>query len=167
VEGQDELARRSDEAVARLKTARGRARDRSGVQSAERVASPQMRRRHVVIVNRDPVFLDAARVLLQSGRYNVTSTNLVSHTATLLSGTGADVLLVDLSVEEPQVWALIEDLSWQPQTADAPIIFTASDAALLERAERTPWRSGGQFYFLNPFPINDLADVVEALIGPA
>src|SRR4051812_36347944 len=42
--------------------------------------SQQMSRRHVLVVNSDPAFLDAVRVMLQSNRYNVTSTNLVAQT---------------------------------------------------------------------------------------
>ena len=134
---------------------------------AEREPSAQMRRRHVVIVNADPAFLDAARVLLQGERYNVTTTNLVARTYELVAAIGADALVIDLTIEELQVWGLLERLRAGEGTRALPVVFTARDAALLDRAERQPWRSGGRFLFLKPFEAEAVADAVAALVGPA
>ena len=127
----------------------------------------QMARRHVLVVNSDPAFLDAVRVLLQSDRYNVTSTNLVPQTFAMVQAAGADALVVDLATDEPAQWELVGQLIADTRTRSLLVVFTANDAGMLDAAENRPWPAGGRFHLLKPFDPNLLGDVIHALIGPA
>ena len=127
----------------------------------------QMARCQVLVVNSDPAFLDAVRVLLQSNRYNVTSTNLVPQTFAMVQAAGADALVVDLATNEPAQWELVGQLVADEQTRSLPVVFTASDAEMLDSAETRPWPAGGRFHLLKPFDPTLLGDVIHALIGPA
>jgi CheY-like chemotaxis protein len=129
--------------------------------------SQQMARHHVLVVNSDPAFLDAVRVLLQSCRYNVTSTNLVPQTFAMVQAAGADALVVDLATDEPAQWELVGQLVADTQTRSLPVVFTANDAEMLDAAETRPWPAGGRVHLLRPFDPNLLGDVIHALIGPA
>ena len=129
--------------------------------------SQQMARCHVLVVNSDPAFLDAVRVLLQSNRYNVTSTNLVPQTFAMVQAAGADALVVDLATDEPAQWELVGQLIADEQTRLLPVVFTANDAEMLDAAETRPWPAGGRFHLLKPFDPTLLGDVIHALIGPA
>jgi len=129
--------------------------------------SQQMTRCHVLVVNSDPAFLDAVRVLLQSNRYNVTSTNLVPQTFAMVQAAGADALVVDLATDEPAQWELVGQLIADEQTRSLPVVFTANDPELLDAAETRPWPAGGRFHLLKPFDPTLLGDVIHALIGPA
>ena len=167
-----ELAKLSDDALRRLRRAMppdasSADREEPDIPPADWVPNEQMRRQHVVIVNADPVFLDAARVLLQGDRYNVTTTNLVPRTYEMVDAVGADAIVIDLTIGEPQIWPLLEQLGAGERTRSLPIVVTAHDPDLLARAERQPWRAGGRFLLLKPFDTNALVDAVHALVGPA
>jgi len=127
----------------------------------------QMARCHVLVVNSDPAFLDVVRVLLQSNRYNVTSTNLVPQTFAMVQAAGADALIVDLATDEPAQWELLGQLIADEQTRTLPVVFTASQTEMLDAAETRAWPAGGRFHLLKPFDPTLLGDVIHALIGPA
>jgi CheY-like chemotaxis protein len=129
--------------------------------------SEQMRRRHVLIINRDAALLDGARALLQDERYNVTTTSLVPRTAWMINALAPDVIVVDLAFDEPELWVFVEHLVTSSRLQVIPVIFTATDPALLERAQSMPHYAGGRFVFLKPFRAADLVDCVHALVGPA
>lgn len=129
--------------------------------------SLKMRRKHVIIVNSDPEFLEAARVVLQDGRYNVTTTNLVPLTYQMVEALGASVMVIGLMIEQPQIWSLVEQLRQGEKTRMLPIVFISTDPQLLENAERLPWRSEGRYVFVKPFSTGDLVDVIRSLIGSA
>jgi CheY-like chemotaxis protein len=137
------------------------------LQATDTDLSQQMDRCHVLVVNSDPAFLDAVRVLLQSNRYNVTSTNLVPQTFAMVQAAGADALVVDLATDEPAQWELVGQLSADEQTRSLPVVFTANDAEMLDAAETRTWPAGGRFHLLKPFDPTLLGDVIHALIGPA
>ena len=126
-----------------------------------------MDRCHVLVLNSDPAFLDAVRVMLQSNRYNVTSTNLVPQTFAMVQVAGADALIVDLATDEPALWGLVSELIADERTRSLPVVFTASNTGMLDAAETRPWPAGGCFHLLKPFEPALLGDVIHALIGPA
>ena len=135
--------------------------------AADTGLSEQMDRCHVFVLNSDPAFLDAVRVMLQSNLYNVTSTNLVPQTFAMVHAARADVLVIDLATGESELWDLVEHLLDDEQTRALPVVFTASDPQMLDKAETHPWPSGGRFHLLKPFDPTLLGDVIHALIGPA
>ncbi len=141
--------------------------DPDPVEAADTDLSQQMARCHVLVVNSDPAFLDAVRVLLQSNRYNVTSTNLVPQTFAMVQAAGADALVVDLATDEPAQWDLVSELVADEETRSLPVVFTASDTEMLDAAESRRWPAGGRFHLLKPFDPTLLGDVIHALIGPA
>ena len=135
--------------------------------AADTGLSEQMDRCHVFVLNSDPAFLDAVRVMLQSNLYNVTSTNLVPQTFAMVHAARADVLVIDLATGESELWDLVEHLLDDEQTRALPVVFTASDPQMLDKAETRRWPSGGRFHLLKPFDPTLLGDVIHALIGPA
>jgi CheY-like chemotaxis protein len=137
------------------------------IQAADTMLSEQMDRCHVFVLNSDPAFLDAVRVMLQSNRYNVTSTNLVPQTFAMVHAARADVLVIDLATGESELWNLVEHLIGDEQTRALPVVFTASEPHMLDKAETHPWPAGGRFHLLKPFDPTLLGDVIHALIGPA
>ena len=137
------------------------------VAATDTTLSEQMARCHVFVVNSDPAFLDAVRVMLQSNRYNVTSTNLVPQTFAMVHAAGADALVIDLATGESALWDLVGQLMTDEETRVVPVVFTASDTQMLDEAERREWPAGGRFHLLKPFDPTLLGDVIHALIGPA
>jgi CheY-like chemotaxis protein len=134
---------------------------------ADAALDQQMVRSHVFVVNSDPAFLDVARVLLQSQRYNVTSTNLVPQTYAMVHASGAQAMVIDLAAGESALWALVDQLVEDPATRALPVVMTALDMSLLDAAERRPWPTSGRFHLLKPLDPGLLTDVMHALIGPA
>jgi len=167
-DGASELFLRSDAAVLRLRGGKP-ADDGHDHQAPEPTQEPsdQMERQHVLIVNTDPAFLDAARVILQAGLYNVTTTNHVPLTYAMIDAVGADVLVIDLAIGEPKIWSLVNQLHEGATTRSLPIVFTSAKPELLDRAEKQQWHAGGRYVFLKPFDPKDLLDAVQSLIGDA
>jgi CheY-like chemotaxis protein len=127
----------------------------------------QMRRRHVLIVNRDEALLDGARALLQDERYNVTATSLMPRTTAMITVLAPDAIVIDLALDEPELWTFVERVVTAPGLRRIPIIFTAADPELLKRVQKIEHYAGGRFVFLKPFRAADLVDCVHALVGPA
>ena len=170
------IVTRSGEALQRLHKAADTANARhprssnTSENAVERTAAPdtrQMQRQHVLIVNHDPAFLDAVRVMLQHDDYNVTTTNLVPSTYEMIQAVGVDVLVVDVSIDEPQIMALIEQIVSGDETRELPLVFTSSDPEALDATGTFQGTSGRRFVFLKPFEVDALVDVVYALVGPA
>ena len=111
----------------------------------------QMRRRHVLIINRDAALLDGARALLQDERYNVTTTSLVPRTTWMINALAPDAIVVDLALDEPELWAFVKQLVTVPRLQGIPVIFTATDPELLDRAQALPHYAGGDSSSSSPF----------------
>jgi CheY-like chemotaxis protein len=108
----------------------------TGVAAAARQAEQvQQARKHVCCINGSSVFLDAARALLESEHYNVTTTNVMPLTYYLISMLQPDLLLLDVVYGVRAEWELLERLAEEAATTGLPIIITASDPALLRRAQ--------------------------------
>lgn len=125
----------------------------------------QMSRRHVLLVNSDPAFLDLAHTLLQEARYNVTTTNAVPLTFALIAAGHPTLLIVDLALAEQNGWELLVRLHAEAVTTAIPVISTARDARLLDHAARYPYLFGGQTQLVIPFSMSTLLDTVCTLIG--
>jgi CheY-like chemotaxis protein len=101
-----------------------------------------MRRRHVLIVNRDAALLDGARALLQDERYNVSTTSFVPTTTSMIAALAPDVTVVDLALDEPELWAFVERLLTKSRLQTTPVIITAADLELLDQAQSIPRWAG-------------------------
>jgi CheY-like chemotaxis protein len=134
---------------------------------ADAALDQQMVRSHVFVLNSDPAFLDVVRVLLQSQRYNVTSTNLVPQTYAMVHASGAQAMVIDLAAGESALWEFVAQLMGDEAMSALPVVMTSTDSQLLDAAESRPWPTSGRFHLLKPLDPGLLADVVHALIGPA
>lgn len=94
----------------------------------------QMGRRHILMVNGNPVLLDAVRVLLHDERYNVTTTNAVPLTFALIATARPALIIIDLELAERSGWDLLVRLHAEVVTAAIPVVVTARDARLLAHA---------------------------------
>jgi CheY-like chemotaxis protein len=135
--------------------------------TADASLDQQMGRGHVFVVNSDPAFLDVVRVLLQSQRYNVTSTNLVPQTYAMVHASGAQAMVIDLATGQSALWELVTELMGDVAMRALPVVMTSTDSQLLDAAETRSWPTSGRFHLLRPLDPTLLADVLYALIGPA
>lgn len=124
-------------------------------------------RRHVFSVNGSAVFLDVIRELLEEERYNITTTNFVPRTHDQIVAVHPDLLIVDLVVGVASGWALLEELSADPRTAELPVIVTSTDHRLLADPEQLAHEGSDQRFLLKPFDVDALVALVNELIGPA
>jgi DNA-binding response OmpR family regulator len=127
----------------------------------------QMGRRHILMVNRDPAFLDFVRVILDDASYNVTTTNAVPLTFDLIASAHPALIIIDLVITEQSGWDLLIQLHAEATTAGIPVIITANDDRLLAHAKRYPHLYGGQITLVVPFTTETLLDAIQTLIGTA
>lgn len=166
----EQVQRRRADMAAKLQARRGGDSARQNGQADQapsQQSGDQMHRKHVLIVNTDPEFLDAARVILQRGDFNVTTTNLLPSTYQMIDAVGVDAIVIDVALGQPQIWSLVDQLRKGVTTRSLPIVFTATNPALLDEAAAQPWRAGGRYVFLKPFDPDDLQDAIQSLIGEA
>ena len=67
----------------------------------------QMARKHILMVNGVPEFLDFLRILFQEEGYNVTTTNFVPRTFDLIDALRPDIVIVDLVIGQEAGWSLL------------------------------------------------------------
>lgn len=127
----------------------------------------QRGRKHVFAVDGSSEFLEAVRLLFESERYNVTTTNFVPRTFEQIAALEPDLLVVDLAVSARSGWELLERLHADAQTNRIPVIVVSTDGSYLEEARAAPLRYGGDRFVAKPFDIDGMLDAVRALIGTA
>lgn len=126
-----------------------------------------MLRKHVVVVNSEPDFLEVIRALLQEERYNVTTTNHVTTTFESIATLEPDLLIIDLRFGHDASWELFLRLNEDPATTALPMILTSTDEQLLERASQVRCCSSRHDSLLKPFDLDELLELVQCLIGTA
>lgn len=124
-----------------------------------------MGRSHIFALCGDPNFLNIMRELLQEAQYNVTTTNYVPRSFTQIEALQPTLLIVDLAIGERAGWELLERLHAEASTRKIPVIVTSSDQRLLNRAQASARRFGGQGFVVKPLDLNALLGSIRELIG--
>ena len=132
-----------------------------------RVEQGQATRKHVFVINGAPAFLGLMRRLLQSERYNVTTTNFVPNSFAQIEALQPDVLIIDLAHGEQGGWELLERLHAEAATSGIPVLVVSTQPHLLARARELVARYGGNAYLAKPFRLAAMLQAIEELIGPA
>jgi CheY-like chemotaxis protein len=127
----------------------------------------QFIRKHILVINSSPDFLDALRVLLQDAQFNVTTTNHVPQTCAMIAAGQPDLLIVDLAVGQQAGWDLLEQVQQDAAARDIPMIVTSTSEKFLDRASAQSKRLGGHTYLLKPFAVDTLLQMVHGLVGQA
>ena len=131
------------------------------------MAGDAAQRKHVLVVNAAPVFLDLARELLRDERYDVTTTSFVPRAFDQIAALQPDLLLIDLTAGERVGWDLLERLQREVRTRGIPVIVTSTDPRLLDRAGAHAGRYGADYLLAMPFDIAELVGATHTLIGAA
>lgn len=135
---------------------------RGGVAERERMA-----RKHIFILDAEPVILDLVRALLEQEHYNVTSSNYVASTHAIIAVLQPDLVILDLVWGQQAGWDLLEALAQEASTAGIPVLVTSTDKRLLAEAAANPERFGTHRDMVKPFDVDDLVRAVRELAGPA
>jgi DNA-binding response OmpR family regulator len=124
-------------------------------------------RKHILVLNSNPDFLDLVRQVLEHASYLATATNFVPRSFEQIAALEPDLLIFDLAIHQQAGWDLLERLAREALTHDLPVIVISTDQALLDRAEREQARYGGRSWIVKPFHIDELLAEIDRLIGPA
>lgn len=143
-------------------------RGRDGTMDSGARATPeQMQRQHIFVVNGSVEFLDVVRELLQDEQYNVTTTNFVPRTFHQIETAQPSLLVVDLCHGEQAGWDLLAELRQEAAIRHVPVILVSTSKLLLTKAQDEQALWGGDRYLLKPFDLEELLQMIQALIGKA
>lgn len=129
--------------------------------------SQQQARKHILVVNGDPYFLELVRELLQERKFNVTTTNFVPETFDQIESLQPNLVLVDLAIGEQGGWDLLERMQEEAVTREIPVVVTSTDPRFLNIAERNQERYGENRYVAKPMDLKELRETIEELAGRA
>jgi DNA-binding response OmpR family regulator len=124
-----------------------------------------MQRKHIFVINHDPMFLELMRELLQLEEYNVTTTNFVPTTFRQIVGARPDLIIVDIMVRDQASWLLLEQLRRATATHQIPVIIVSTDPQLISQAQREVDRYGGDRYLVKPLDVDQLLVTIRELTG--
>jgi CheY-like chemotaxis protein len=138
--------------------------DRLATQKQER---EQAQRKHVLVVNGHPPFLELLRVVLQDAQFNVTTTNYVPHTFDLITALAPSLIIVDLIHGQQAGWELLERVHADPVTSEIPLLLISAYPGMLRHAKQKVPRYGSHPTLHSPFHVAELLEAVQGLIGHA
>jgi DNA-binding response OmpR family regulator len=124
-----------------------------------------MERKHIFVINHDPMFLELMRELLQMERYNVTTTNFVPTTFRQIVGARPDLIIVDIMVRDQASWLLLEQLRRDTATHQIPVIIVSTDPQLIRQAQQEVDRYGGDRFLVKPLDVERLLVTIRDLTG--
>jgi len=139
----------------------------SDSETGRRATPEQMSRQHIFVVNGSAFFLDLVRALLQEEHYNVTTTNFLPGTFSMIEAAKPSLLLIDLVIGEDAGWDLLGSLRQGATTHGIPVILVSTTPSLLERAKAEHAVFGGERHLTKPFDLDDLLIMVEELVSKA
>ena len=127
----------------------------------------QMARRHVLVLDGEPAVLDLVEALLREEHYNVTCSNYLPSTLSMIDVLQPDLIVVDLAWGQQAGWDVLEALGKRASTAGVPVLVTATDRRLLAEVAADPARFGTHRDLIKPFIVTDLLAAVRDLAGAA
>jgi len=127
----------------------------------------QMARKHILVVNGAPDFLDFIRILFQEEGFNVTTTNFVPKTFSLVDALHPDLVIVDLVAGQEAGWSLLTELHDAVTTRGIPLLLTSTLPDLLTRAQDEQARYGKHPVIAKPMDIDELLKATHEIIGVA
>jgi CheY-like chemotaxis protein len=127
----------------------------------------QMARKHILVVNGAPEFLDFVRILFQEEGYNVTTTNFVPRTFDIVEALDPDLVIVDLVAGQEAGWSLLTELHDAVTTRGIPLLLTSTAQGLLARAQDEQSRYGTHAVIAKPMDIDELLKSTHEIIGDA
>ncbi len=123
------------------------------------------RQPHVMVLDSSRLILEVMRELLAFDCYAVTATTFAPGSFAEIEALQPSLLIIDLAIHERMGWELLERLADDALTRAIPVIVTSTDPRLLERAEESRTRFGGDGWIAKPFDIDVLLGLVHDLAG--
>lgn len=105
-------------------------------------------KRHIVIVDDEPVNLDLAENAL-NGRFKLTKLISGKQLLKFLSRVKPDMILLDVQMPEMNGYEVMKNLSENPETKDIPVIFLTGQDGVY--SEREGFRLGAKDFIKKPF----------------
>jgi CheY-like chemotaxis protein len=122
---------------------------------------------HIVVINHSPDLLELFQDLLEYAGYRVTTHRFAPQTVAEVAQAQPAVLIVDYpGIQEPEAWALIEQLHQDATTRHIPLVVSTTSPTL-ER-DHGAWLAAHQIPILpKPFGMDTLVDLVARLCCPS
>ena len=122
---------------------------------------------HIVVINHSPDLLEMFQDLLEYAGYRVTTHRFAPQTVAQVAQAQPAVLIVDYpGIQEPEAWALIEQLHQDATTRHIPLVVSTTSPTL-ER-DHGAWLAAHQIPILpKPFGMDTLVDLVARLCCPS
>lgn len=116
-------------------------------------------RRHVLIVDDEPLILASTRLVLRSAGFRVTTTDSGNEAVAIAGDEMPDLILLDIMMPEVDGWETLGRLREDPRTNRIPVvIFTAREHT---RGRQLAREMGARDYLQKPFEAEQLIELVH------
>ena len=118
----------------------------------------------ILIIEDDPGIIELLEVVLESGRYHTIPAHGGTQGLRLLRETGADLVLLDLMMDDVDGWSVLQEMKADKRLRDVPVIIVTV---------RSPWEDpeyadacAGMYvdYIVKPFSVHDLLKRVDRVL---
>jgi FixJ family two-component response regulator len=75
-----------------------------------------------------------------------------------------DLIILDLSIQEPECWTILEKLQRGPRARMIPLLCTSTLNDVLNRAQRRHRFPGGAIFLEKPFDVHEVEQAVRTLV---
>jgi DNA-binding NtrC family response regulator len=118
----------------------------------------------IFIVSPKPGVLTAMEQLLEATGYKAAGCLLAADPYAMIVKFWPDLLIIDVSDQDPRAPALLKKLDRDPATRDVPIIATSTHADSLARFAARPMIRTSAEILLKPYDLDPLVALVTAVV---
>jgi len=110
-------------------------------------------RPHIMVFDSSQLIRQLMDALLTEEHDRVTVSTFLPTAFAQIAALQPALLIIDLAFHQRVGWELLEQLARDALTRNIPVLVTATDPSLLERAEANQVRYGGQSWIVKPFEL--------------
>ncbi|MCL7455046.1 MAG: response regulator [Anaerolineae bacterium] len=119
----------------------------------------------ILIIEDDPGIIELLEVVLESGQYHTIPAQGGTKGLRLLRESGADLVLLDLMMDDVDGWSVLQEINADEAIRDVPIIILTVRSAWEDPDYAAACAGMYVDYIVKPFSVHDLLTRIERVLS--